>query len=400
MRIIVRSCAPSPFSCRIIVRPQPTPPSRETLSNEIVFRAFSLWAKKYLLPEADSLLLQDALNEARRAGKDLTLNDAIEKVKQTDGVEGGAPNPPWSTISRMIDWNKITAEEGLRGQALEASEVVKAAIEQGLVAPKDVGLYRRPPSPPMQKLTSKAREAFERQLKDYDERVKKLERELKQARERQKTPEDISEQEKLRDVNLYITQRGEEENLSAADIMMLRSLIDTKAPLDKNIRRIEDEILALKITRPIFRPHPPPTSANTPAVDITALKRAYLRDKGSLASDELVALINTLLALDTEGRCDPECRQILDDYFRTQEELRLGQMRKEQEKFGIQEQRLRYSARVMFGGKIVSDNLFPSRSEALEKVEQIRSLISKGVFAAGTTVEVVDAFEEAGRGLE
>jgi hypothetical protein len=115
---------------------------------------------------------------------------------------------------------------------------------------------------------------------------------------------------------------------------------------------------------------------------------------------ELVALINTLLALDTEGRCDPECRQILGDYFKTQEELRLGQMRKEQERFGILEQRLRYSARVMFEGKIVSDNLFSSRDEAQEKAAQVEALIAKGIFVPGTTVSVVDMFEEVGKGLE
>jgi hypothetical protein len=59
------------------------------------------------------------------------------------------------------------------------------------------------------------------------------------------------------------------------------------------------------------------------------------------------------------------------------------------------EQRLRYSARVMFEGKIVSDNLFTGQQEALEKAAQVEALISKGVFAHGTTVSIVDTFEEA-----
>jgi hypothetical protein len=401
MKIIVRPCPSVPYSCRILVRVrnQPIRPSNETLWNEIVFRAFRLWAEKYKLSEADSLILQDALNEARREGKDLTLGEAIDKVKGASTSEEGAGNPPWSTISEMIDWNRITGEEALRGQALEASEVVKAALEQGLMSPRDIGLYRRPPSPPMQKLTSKARESFERQLTEYEARVKRLEQQLKEAQERQKTPQDLENQQKIRQLNTYIQQRGEQESLSSADIMILTGLIDTKATLEQNMRRIEDEIYALKITRPRLPPRPP-VSENVPTIDVSSLKRAYLKDKDSLTTGELVALINTLLALDTEGRCDPECRQILGDYFKTQEELRLGQMRKEQERFGILEQRLRYSARVMFEGKIVSDNLFPSRDEALEKAVQIEALISKGVFAPGTKVSVVDTFEEAGKGLE
>jgi hypothetical protein len=400
MRIIVRPCPLEPFSCRILVRvrSQPIRPSKETLSNEIVFRAFRLWAEKYKLSEADSQILQDSLNEARRQAKDLTLNDAIEKVKESSSEEG-AGNPPWSTISGMIDWNKITEEEVLKGQAVEASEVVKAALEQGLISPKDIGLYRRPPSPPMHKLTSKARESFERQLEDYEARVKKLERQLREAQERQKTPEDLQNEEKVKQLNSYIQHRGKQEALSSADIMILTSLIDTKATLEQNIRRIEDEIYALKITKPRVPPRLP-ISPNIPSLDITLLKRAYLRDKSSLTTDELVALINTLLALDTEGRCDPECREILADYFKTQEELRRGEMRREQQKFGIQEQRLRYSARVVYEGKIVSDNLFSTNEEAKEKAARIEALIAKGVFSKGTKVSVVDTFEEAGRGLE
>jgi nucleotide-binding universal stress UspA family protein len=401
MRIIVRPCPPIPYSCRILVRVrnQPIRASNETLTNEIVYRAFRFWAEKYRLSDADSHILQDALNEARQEGKDLTLGEAIDKVKRASSIDEGAGNPPWSTISEMIDWNKITGEEALRGQALEASEVVKAALEQGLISPKDIGLYRRPPSPPVQKLTSKAREYFERQLQDYENRVKKLEQQLKEAQERQKTPEDIRNEEKVRQLNIYIQQRGEKEGLTSADIMILTGLIDTKATLEQNMRRIEDEIYALKITTPRALPRPP-VNPNVPAVDIIRLKSAYLKDKGSLTTGELVALINTLLALDTEGRCDPECQEILADYFKTQEELRRGQMRKEQERFGIQDQRLRYSARVMYEGKVVSDNLFSTREEAIEKAAQIELLISKGVFSSGTTVSVVDTFEEAGKGLE
>jgi nucleotide-binding universal stress UspA family protein len=401
MRIIVRPCPSVPYSCRILVRVrnQPIRPSNETLWNEIVFRAFRLWAEKYKLSEADSLILQDALNEARQEGKDLTLGEAIDKVKEASSVEEGTGNPPWSTISEMIDWNRITGEEALRGQALEAGEVVKAALEQGLISPGDIGLYRRPPSPPTQKLTSKARESFERQLSEYEARVKRLEQQLKEAQERQKTPQDLENEQKIRQLNTYIQQRGEQEGLSSADLMILTGLIDTNTTLEQNMRRIEDEIYALKITRPKVPPRPP-VSENVPTLDVTSLKRAYLKDKDSLTAGELVALINTLLALDTEGRCDPDCQEILADYFKTQEELRQGQMRKEQERFGILEQRLRYSARVMFEGKVVSDNVFPSRDEALEKAAQVEALISKGVFAPGTTVRVVDTFEEAGRGLE
>jgi hypothetical protein len=55
---------------------------------------------------------------------------------------------------------------------------------------------------------------------------------------------------------------------------------------------------------------------------------------------------------------------------------------------------------VVYGGKIVSDNLFSTREQAGEKTAQIEALILKGVFSPGTTVSVVDTFEESGKGLE
>jgi hypothetical protein len=95
--------------------------------------------------------------------------------------------------------------------ALEASEVVRAAIEQGLISPRDIGLYRRPSSPPMKKVTSKACESFERQLQDYEARVKRLQEQLREAQERQKAPEDIQNDQKIRQLNTYIQQREERE---------------------------------------------------------------------------------------------------------------------------------------------------------------------------------------------
>jgi hypothetical protein len=82
--------------------------------------------------------------------------------------------------------------------------------------------------------------------------------------------------------------------------MILTRLIDTRSTLEQNIRRRDDEIYALKITRPRVTSIPP-INPNAPSVYITSLKRAYLKDKGSLTTGELGALINTLLALDIEG---------------------------------------------------------------------------------------------------
>jgi hypothetical protein len=109
------------------------------LCNEIVFKALCNWVEKYQLPEADSALVRSALEEAKRAGSDLTLGESKWKIEHA-----GDHDEPWNQIGSAIDWNAISYRKQLTNEAIEASEIVKSALLNELVSAREIGLYRRP----------------------------------------------------------------------------------------------------------------------------------------------------------------------------------------------------------------------------------------------------------------
>ena len=481
MRFLLHSCPAQHYSCRFRLRSQARPPSKETLGgSEITFRAFRNWVFSHKLAEASDADLDQYVQRARERCPECTVQDAISRVKNvaetefTIGEAGTAGRADWdSEISKNIDWNAIAYEEEQKGELISQAEAIKAAYQAGVIKPSELGLYQRP-NPPSPRLPSKAREALESQIRKAEERGAKLELELKEALSKAKTPEDVKAQLKIADINGYIQARAKEENLSPADAMLLSSLIVESEPRDKIIRRIEDEIFALKSSR--RAPAAPSAIGGLPSgerplereiekfrlrirdkdgnivgrEDFDTYDEAFkksedlakLRDQGvyeknakfeiervkvkigptelkpivpifqvldilkkkylegeHMDPDELTTLITGLINLDLSDECDADCQEILNDYFAQQEKIRKGEMRQAQIKFGIEIQRLRYSARVEFKGQLVNDNPFPTKEEAEEEAHKIKDLIKQGIYEKRTTVRVVDMFEEAGKGL-
>jgi len=364
---------------------------RNTLSNPIVFEAFRNWVYKHKSPEADSMVLEGYLNEARKAGADLTYQEALAKVREAQTKE----DVPWSNIASAIDWFSILQEEEQKRAIEEAANVIKEALSSGLIEPSEVGLYTRPPRPTGERLPSRAREQYERRLKEYEERIQQLQKQVEElkARPQIETPE----QAMMRRLEDYIQRRVREEGLSSDALLELYSIINPRVSFDVNIRAIETEIQEIKRTErgqlaPLPQLGPPPEM-----IRLQLLKDLYQRDPARLKVEELVYLINTLLQLQVEGLCDQQCEDILNDYFRKQEEIQKTILKEEQKAYGIMVG-LRYSARLLDEkGKIVSDNLFQTKAEAQEKAEQIQRLIDKGIYRG--KVIVVDTFEEQQKGL-
>jgi hypothetical protein len=220
----------------------------------------------------------------------------------------------------------------------------------------------------------------------------------KQVEELRARPQiETPEQAMMRRLEDYIQKRVREEGLSSDALLELYSIINPKVSFDVNIRSIEAEIQEIKKTEraqlaPLPELGPPPEM-----VRLQSLKDLYQRDPARLKVEELVYLINTLLQLQVEGLCDQQCEDILNDYFRKQEEVQKTILKQEQEAYGIMVG-LRYSARLLDeNGKIVSDNLFQTEAEAQEKAEQIQRLIDRGIYRG--KVIVVDTFEEQQKGL-
>lgn len=255
MRLLLHLCPAQAYCCRFQLRSQARP-SKETIGGSaITFRALRNWVLSHKLSEASEIDLDQYLERARERCPECTVQDAINRIKNvaqaefTIGEAATTGRADWdSQISKNIDWNALAYEEQQRGELISQAEAIKAAYQAGVIKPSELGLYQRP-NPPSPKLTSKAREALESQIRKSEERAAKLELELKEALSKAKTPEDVKTQLKIADINGYIQARAKEENLSPADAMLLSSLIVESEPRDRIIRRIEDEIFALKSSR-------------------------------------------------------------------------------------------------------------------------------------------------------
>jgi hypothetical protein len=177
MRLVVHPQRIVHCGGRLLIRP--SRPGRDTrnesITNYIQFQALKNWVLKHLLPGAGTTEINYALDEARRKYPTYSRQEAEQAIKR---VQGGAPTgdtstakeAEWREISDAMDWNQINFEEQTLQQARDAAEVVKAALQEGLIQPADIQLYRRPPADVGAKIR-----------RDYENRIAELERELQRA---------------------------------------------------------------------------------------------------------------------------------------------------------------------------------------------------------------------------
>ena len=212
----------------------PPDPPREAfeedpkLSTAAGFMVFRNWVLRHKRPEADSLLLDGALDEAKVAGKDLKTSQALSKVE--DAQSGG--DNPWSTIAEYVDFNSMTMEREARQQATDAAEVVKGAIEAGIIKPKDVGLYRRDTD--VDKLRSQLAEYRKREADAEERRRHSHEDDMRRRAGAQAPPRppdrtmNFTEEEAdlLMDYFTTAIRRGQKKEPTPAELMKIGDFID------------------------------------------------------------------------------------------------------------------------------------------------------------------------------
>jgi len=174
LRIVVR-LQDRPCGGRIVVRPQTPETRRESISNEFQFQALRKWIIDHKRPEADSMLIDEALREMRTGFPNFTRGEVIEAIKRSQSSN----DHPWVAVSNSIDWFAVMMEEEQHQQAIDAAEIVKAALQEGVITPQEVELYRRPPP-----------EVSQRVKKTYELAIASLERELKLTRELKRQAEE------------------------------------------------------------------------------------------------------------------------------------------------------------------------------------------------------------------
>ncbi|MEM3895409.1 hypothetical protein [Thermofilum sp.] len=122
------------------------------------------WVRDHLLPEADTEIVEAALNEAVDEYPEYTVDEALKAIEE-------ARSEPWITIYNAIDWNLVNFEKYQKEKLADAIKIVTEALRQGLITPKEAGLYLRPPpSPEKRKAYIQEIERLKKEL----ERLKKV----------------------------------------------------------------------------------------------------------------------------------------------------------------------------------------------------------------------------------
>ena len=175
MRLLVRAQRITHCAGRLLIHALGKKNDNESITNFIQFQALTNWVHKDLLPEAGTREVDYALEEARRKNPELTRVEAEEEIKRAQlgprpGSENVRAQDEWQEISNAMDWNRVTMEEVAISQARDAAEIVKAALQNGIIKAADIELYRRPPPDAGAKLK-----------RDYENRISELERELQRA---------------------------------------------------------------------------------------------------------------------------------------------------------------------------------------------------------------------------
>lgn len=179
MRVVVRPFRPL-CAGRIVVRPQG---KSEQISNPFIFEALRRWTRKFLRADGNSAALEAGLEKIRISEPRFTMGEAMERIKRSFEVSetvGARSDEPWSDVANEMDWSAVVADEENRGQAISAAEIVRAALEAGIITTKDVGLYLRPPAVVSAVERKKLREGYDKQIRALEQQVEELK--LKEAR--------------------------------------------------------------------------------------------------------------------------------------------------------------------------------------------------------------------------
>jgi uncharacterized protein YjiS (DUF1127 family) len=181
MRVVVRAQVPR-CSGRMVVRAQER---REHLSNPREFFRLAAWVERNRLPTADSAADLAALREIRNAFPEMSADEAISRITGAyEGVEETSMHP-WIDLSQDIDWDKVREraqiEERLVPSLEEAFETIKAAREYGIISPEELRV-RLDLAHLAERLPSKARARYESEIRQNEQEIEKLRKELEEAR--------------------------------------------------------------------------------------------------------------------------------------------------------------------------------------------------------------------------
>ena len=318
-----------------------------TLNNPIIRNALLSWALSRMKPDGDPDEIREAINDIDRS---LTYDEVISAIERAASAsyQPQSPFDPYKRIANQLDWSKVKPvqeEQIQREEMLANAEMLRRAIQEGLITEEEAQLYLKLPE---------SREEKER----LQERIMELELKLQQK-----------ERELHDKITDYIEKRAIQLNLSPKEARRLLGEVNPSLSYNENLQLIEAALEEILRERGQSAPTPPPPQQPTPEqvrAELSKMGSRRLRDLGT-----------ALLAKDVEQGLTPPEKEMLNAILRILEE------RGEEVSRMIHERlirRYKWSVRTYYGNEVAYSH-FESREEAEKLAERLRK--------AGIRAEVI-----------
>jgi len=363
-----------------------------TLRNPIIRNALLSWALARLKRGGNPDEVREAIGDMDPS---LTYDEALTLIERASSLsyEPLSPNDPYRRVANQLDWSKVKPvqeEEIEREELLMNAEVIRRALEEGIITESEARLYLEPPE---------SREEIER----LREEIMRLQQQLREREERERKREEERRRREMVDrVMNYITQRAIQFNLSPQEANRLQGEVNPNLSYEENLQLVENSIAeilrereAQEAQRQIQRarqqqaqppqappspptPTPPPTTPTQRAQPEQQPTPEQVRAELSrMGSRRLRDLGTALLAKDVEQGLTPLEKEMLNAILRILEERGENVSRMIEERLI---QGFRWSVRTYYGNEVAYSN-FESREEAEKLAERLRK--------AGVRAEVV-----------
>ena len=354
-----------------------------TLRNPIIRNALLSWALSRLKRGGNPDEVREAIGDMDPS---LTYDEALTLIERASSLsyEPLSPNDPYRRVANQLDWSKVKPvqeEEIEREELLMNAEVIRRALEEGIITESEARLYLEPPE---------SREEIER-LREEIMRLRLREREREEERRRREMVDRVMN---------YITQRAIQFNLSPQEANRLRGEVNPNLSYEENLQLIENSIAEIQREReaeeaqrqiqrarqqqaqppqaPPSPPTPPPTPTQRAQPEQQQPTPEQVRAELSrMGSRRLRDLGTALLAKDVEQGLTPLEKEMLNAILRILEERGENVSRMIEERLI---QGFRWSVRTYYGNEVAYSN-FESREEAEKLAERLRK--------AGVRAEVV-----------
>jgi hypothetical protein len=361
-----------------------------TLRNPIIRNALLSWALSRLKRGGNPDEVREAIGDMDPS---LTYDEALALIERASSLsyEPLSPNDPYRRVASQLDWSKVrpVQEEQIeREELLMNAEVIRRALEEGIISESEAQLYLEPPE---------SREEIER----LREEIMRLQQQLREREEGERKREEERRRREMVDrVMNYITQRAIQFNLSPQEANRLRGEVNPNLSYDENLQLVENSIAeilrereaqeaqrqiqrarqqptATPTTTPTPTPTPPPTPTQRTQPEQQPTPEQVRAELSRMGSRRLRDLGTALLAKDVEQGLTPLEKEMLNAILRILEERgeNVGRMIHEQLIQGF-----RWSVRTYYGNEVAYSN-FESREDAEKLAEKLRK--------AGIRAEVV-----------